>query len=145
MLALQTLGKPLFPLHEVDWQIRSPRTISSRDLGATTGSIKSGSRLLHSRLSTIFSKDLLEIFQEVHDLLNQFEAIDQIIMTPEQPDDLEYRCVLVQYHLLFYDYSCPALGDSLLDAKTTIRQLCLIATLIFFGRSQYSQDCINSS
>lgn len=74
----------------------------------------------------------------MRDLANQFEVIDQIITTPEQLDDLEYRCVSVQHRLLSYEYSCPSLDDSSLHAHTTIRQLCLIATLIFFGKSRYS-------
>lgn len=134
MLALQTLAKPLFPLVEINWRTRSPCTTFYGNSELTPARITTGFRFLNSDLSGIFPQEWLEIIREVQELAGLFEVIDQIVTTPEQLDDLEYRCVAVQHRLLSYNYSCQPLDDLSPHITSIIRKLCLITTLIFFGK-----------
>jgi hypothetical protein len=134
MLALETLEKPLFPLYKVQLEDASKQQHQSADMERMLVGRVSENRLLNSELSSIFPKEALDLFQDVLELAKQFEIITQIVKGFDQLDDLEYRCVAVQYRLLSYDYKNLASAQSLEHGwELGIQGLCRITTLIFFG------------
>jgi hypothetical protein len=78
---------------------------------------------------------MLDIFREVHDLARQLEVIAHMIKTPEQLDDLEYRCVSVQYYLLSFDYNTLQSMEAPAAIDAIMHKLRLSTSLIFFGNS----------
>jgi hypothetical protein len=104
------------------------------DTSSPEGDELPGSRLLRSELSSIFSEETLDIFRDINDLANQFEVISQIVTDYGQLDDLEYRCVAVQYRLLSYDYKSLTSVESLDRGwDSIIEGLCRITAITFFG------------
>ena len=136
MLALETLQKPRFPLYKVELLHEPIQVIPAASQKQTLRDQSRGSRLLSSELTNNFSVETVEIFHEVHDLSKQFEIICQTVTDFDQLDDLEYRCVAAQYHLLSYDFQSLASMEPLDRGwDSIIEGLCRITTLIFFGTS----------
>jgi hypothetical protein len=116
--------------------LESFRILSATDLGRRRAAkSSSGSYLLQSDLCNIFPQEMLDIFREVHDLARQLEVIAHMIKTPEQLDDLEYRCVSVQYYLLSFDYNTLQSMEAPAAIDAIMHKLRLSTSLIFFGNS----------
>jgi hypothetical protein len=135
MLALGKLERPLFPLYHVE--IRSlpiPMSLIRRTREVD---------IMSSKMTPPLSEECWQILSEIRQLTNEFDHLSTRVSCAQELDDIEYRCVLVQFRLLNYDYAALEAFTQLInpsvDVWDQVFQGCYRLTLlIYFGKSSIS-------
>jgi hypothetical protein len=131
MLSLGMLEPPVFPLYYVKIQpdrLSTPQT-----------QLWWKKNIAISKLVLIISEECQQILWEICQLTNDFDHLSTRVSSAQDLDDIEYKCVAIQYHLLNFDYTALASYTKLpvppTEAWEQIFQGCYRLTLlIYFGK-----------